>query len=65
MANEVPGVRVPEAVMERMRRADGSAAAAAEGVAIAREIAAALRGARAGGAGLDSLGQHRGGTGRH
>ena len=45
MANEVPGVRVPEAVMERMRRADGSAAAAAEGVAVAREIAAALRGA--------------------
>jgi methionine synthase I (cobalamin-dependent)/5,10-methylenetetrahydrofolate reductase len=45
MANEVPGVRVPEAVMERMRRADGSAAAGAEGVAVAREIAAALRGA--------------------
>jgi homocysteine S-methyltransferase len=45
MANEVPGVRVPEAVMERMRRADGLAAAGAEGVAVAREIAAALRGA--------------------
>ncbi len=44
MANEVPGVRVPDAVMERMRRADGSAAAAAEGIAIARELAAALRG---------------------
>jgi homocysteine S-methyltransferase len=45
MANEVPGVRVPDAVMERMRRADGSAAAAAEGIAIARETAAALKGA--------------------
>jgi methionine synthase I (cobalamin-dependent)/5,10-methylenetetrahydrofolate reductase len=45
MANEVPGVRVPDTVMERMRRADGSAAAAAEGIAVAREIAASLRGA--------------------
>jgi homocysteine S-methyltransferase len=43
MANEVPGVRVPEALMERMRRADGLDAAAAEGLAIAREIAGALR----------------------
>jgi homocysteine S-methyltransferase len=43
MANEVPGVRVPEALMERMRRADGLDAAAAEGIAIAREIASALR----------------------
>ena len=45
MANEVPGMRVPDTVMERMRRADGSAAAAAEGIAVAREIAASLRGA--------------------
>ena len=44
MANEVPGVRVPDALIERMRRADGPDAAAAEGIAIAREIAAALRG---------------------
>jgi homocysteine S-methyltransferase len=43
IANEVPGARVPEALLERMRRADGQDAAAAEGVAIAREIAAALR----------------------
>jgi homocysteine S-methyltransferase len=43
MANEVPGVRVPDAVMDRMRRADGAAAAAAEGIAVAREIAGALR----------------------
>ena len=45
MANEVPGVRVPEALMERMRRTDGHDRAAAEGIAIAREIATALRGA--------------------
>jgi homocysteine S-methyltransferase len=44
MANEVPGVRVPDGLMERMRRADGPHAAAAEGIAIARELAAALRG---------------------
>ena len=43
MANEVPGVRVPEAIMERMRRADGLDAAAAEGIAVARELAGALR----------------------
>ncbi len=44
MANEVPGVRVPEALLDRMRRADGLERAAQEGVAIAREIAAELRG---------------------
>jgi homocysteine S-methyltransferase len=43
MANEVPGVRIPEAVLERMRRADADGRAAAEGLAIAREIAAELR----------------------
>jgi homocysteine S-methyltransferase len=43
MANEVPGARVPEALLERMRRADGLNGAAAEGIAIAREIASALR----------------------
>jgi homocysteine S-methyltransferase len=43
MANEVPGVHVPDTLMERMRRADGNDAAAAEGIAIAREIAAELR----------------------
>jgi len=44
LANEVPGVRVPEALLERMRRADGQERAAAEGIAIARQIAAELRG---------------------
>lgn len=43
MANEVPGVSVPEAVVDRMRRADGAEAALAEGVAVAREVGAALR----------------------
>jgi homocysteine S-methyltransferase len=45
MANEVPGVRVPEGVLERMRRAAGADAAAAEGIAIARDVGRALKGA--------------------
>ena len=50
LQNEVPGVHVPEGVVERMRRAQagGPDRAAAEGVEIAREIAAALRGEVAG-----------------
>jgi len=43
MANEVPGVRLPESVVERMRRADGDGRAAEEGLAIAREIAVDVR----------------------
>jgi homocysteine S-methyltransferase len=43
MANEVPGVRVPETVLERMRRADAAGRAGDEGLAIAREIAAEVR----------------------
>jgi 5,10-methylenetetrahydrofolate reductase len=43
MANEVPGVRVPDVVMQRMRATDGDAAAAAEGVRIAQELGSALR----------------------
>lgn len=43
MANEVPGVRVPEAVVERMRRAETDGTAAAEGFAIAREVAMEIR----------------------
>ena len=43
VANEVPGVRVPDQLMDRMRRSDGEEAAAAEGISIAREIARALR----------------------
>jgi methionine synthase / methylenetetrahydrofolate reductase(NADPH) len=44
MANEVPGVTVPERVLERMRRTEGAAAAQAEGIAIATEVASGLRG---------------------
>ena len=43
MANEVPGVRVPDAVLARMRQAEAAGRAADEGLAIAREIAAEVR----------------------
>ncbi len=43
MANEVPGVQVPDALIERMRRAEAAGRAADEGLAIAREIVAELR----------------------
>jgi homocysteine S-methyltransferase len=43
MANELPGVHVPDAVVERMRRADAAGQARAEGIAIARETLAAIR----------------------
>ncbi len=44
LANEVPGVYVPDALLDRMRAAEGAGRAAAEGLKIAREIAARLRG---------------------
>lgn len=45
LANEVPGVHVPQAVIERMRLAQeqGTAAARAEGVAIAAEMVEAIK----------------------
>jgi homocysteine S-methyltransferase len=43
MANEVPGVSVPESVIDRIRTAEAAGRAAAEGLAIAREVAAAIR----------------------
>jgi homocysteine S-methyltransferase len=43
MANEVPGVRVPDEVIERMRKAEMAGRAGEEGIAIAREIVAAVR----------------------
>jgi homocysteine S-methyltransferase len=43
MANEVPGVRVPDEIVDRMRRADAVGTAAAEGLAIAREVAVEIR----------------------
>jgi homocysteine S-methyltransferase len=42
--NEVPGMRIPSAVRERMRTAEGKDAARVEGVAIAREALAGVRG---------------------
>jgi methionine synthase / methylenetetrahydrofolate reductase (NADH) len=43
LANEVPNIRVPEALLARMRRADAAEAGTAEGVAIAQELARDLR----------------------
>jgi homocysteine S-methyltransferase len=42
MNNEVPGVNVPDAILERMRRAETKDQARIEGVAIAREALQAL-----------------------
>jgi methionine synthase / methylenetetrahydrofolate reductase(NADPH) len=44
MANEVPGVRVPEQALERMRAAQDAETASAQGIAIAREALVAIRG---------------------
>jgi methionine synthase / methylenetetrahydrofolate reductase(NADPH) len=43
LANEVPGVRVPEEHLRRMRRASSPEAAAGEGVAIACEVGLRIR----------------------
>jgi homocysteine S-methyltransferase len=43
IANEIPGARVPERLLERMRQAGDPASGRAEGLAIAREIAHELR----------------------
>jgi homocysteine S-methyltransferase len=48
MANEVPSVTVPDALVERMRTTATADHALAEGVAIAREIVAAVSGMAAG-----------------
>ena len=50
LANEVPGITVPPRILERMRAAQdrGAEPAQAEGVAIAREVLAALEGRVAG-----------------
>ena len=44
MANEVPGIRVPDQVLERMRSAKDADAASAQGIAIARDTLIAVRG---------------------
>ncbi|MGE3508191.1 MAG: bifunctional homocysteine S-methyltransferase/methylenetetrahydrofolate reductase [Vicinamibacterales bacterium] len=43
LANEVPGARIPDGLLERMRRADHPERSTAEGIAIARELATAIR----------------------
>jgi homocysteine S-methyltransferase len=43
MANEMPGSHVPGEVLDRMRRAQNPEAAAAEGIAIARDLYGALK----------------------
>ena len=44
MANEVPGIRVPDQVLDRMRSARSDDEASAQGIAIARETLVAVRG---------------------
>ena len=46
--NEVPGMQVPQAVRDRMKKAGSGAPARQEGVTIAREMLAAVRGRVAG-----------------
>ncbi len=43
MNNEVPGISVPQAIMDRMRKADTGDAARAEGVRIAQETLLSIR----------------------
>jgi methionine synthase I (cobalamin-dependent)/5,10-methylenetetrahydrofolate reductase len=43
LANEVPGIRVPDRLVERMRRAEQDGRALDEGLAIARELVEAVR----------------------
>jgi homocysteine S-methyltransferase len=56
--NEVPGMRVPEAIRERMRKAGTGEAARREGVAIAREILAAVKDRVAGAYIMPPLGRY-------
>ena len=44
MANEMPGSQIPDGVLDRMRRAQSPEAATAEGIAIARDLYAGLKG---------------------
>ena len=44
MGNEVPGVSVPEVVLDRMRRAEDAGRAREEGLTIARELVSELAG---------------------
>src|SRR2546428_678966 len=59
LANEVPGVSVPESVLPRMRKAQdkGKEAALAEGVKIAREMFQQVKGTVKGGQGSGPFGR--------
>ena len=48
LANEVPGVRIPEPIVMRMRLAEAAGRGPEEGIRIAVEVAAALMGQTAG-----------------
>jgi methionine synthase / methylenetetrahydrofolate reductase(NADPH) len=56
--NEVPGMQVPEAVRERMRKAGSGPLARKEGVAIAREMLAGVRNRVAGAYVMPPLERH-------
>jgi len=56
--NEVPGMQVPETVRERMRKAGSGPQARKEGVAIAREMLAAVRSRVAGAYIMPPLGRY-------
>ena len=43
LANEVPGLRVPTRLIDRMRRTETPDEGTAEGIAIAQELAAGLK----------------------
>jgi methionine synthase / methylenetetrahydrofolate reductase(NADPH) len=56
--NEVPGMQIPDAVRERMRKAGSGPAARKEGIAIAREMLASVRSRVAGAYVMPPLDRH-------
>jgi homocysteine S-methyltransferase len=56
--NEVPGMKVPEAIRERMRKAGSGEAGRNEGIAIAREMLAAVKDRVAGAYVMPPFGKH-------
>jgi homocysteine S-methyltransferase len=56
--NEVPGMKVPEAIRERMRKAGSGEAGRAEGIAIAREMLTAVKDRVAGAYIMPPFGRH-------
>jgi homocysteine S-methyltransferase len=56
--NEVPGMRVPDVIRERMRKAGQGAQARAEGIAIARDMLSAIKDEVAGAYVMPPFGRH-------